>query len=137
MKQLTKEERLALSQYRFERAHQTIEEAEYMRKGGYYNAAVNRLYYACFYAASGLLMANDIAAATHSGVKTLLSKHFVKTGLLSYEHGATFSTLFGKRHSGDYEDFVYCDAETVDFLLPKAVGFINAVEALAANGRQL
>lgn len=57
MKQeLTPEHRIALIQYRFERAYQTLKEADYMRDGNFYNAAVNRLYYACFYAATGLLV---------------------------------------------------------------------------------
>lgn len=49
MKQeLSPEHRLALIQYRFERAYRTLEEADYMRGGNFYNATVNRLYYACF-----------------------------------------------------------------------------------------
>lgn len=121
MKQeLSPEHRVALAEYRFERAHQTLEEADYMRDGNYFNAAVNRLYYACFYAASGLLVAKGIEVGTHNGVKTMLSYHFVRTGLLSLEHGATFSNLFDKRHSGDYEDFAYCDAALVDFLRPRS-----------------
>lgn len=57
MKQeLSPEHRLALIQYRFERAYRTLEEADYMRGGNFYNSTVNRLYYACFYAASGLLI---------------------------------------------------------------------------------
>ena len=44
----------------------------------------------------------------------MLSYHFVRTGVLSLEHGSTFSNLFDKRHSGDYEDFAYCDAALVD-----------------------
>lgn len=56
MKQeLSPEHRVALIQYRFERAYKTLEEADYMRVGNYFNAAINRLYYACFYAAIGLL----------------------------------------------------------------------------------
>ena len=132
--ELSPEHRLALTQYRLERAHSTLEEADYMRAGNYFNAAVNRLYYACFYAASGLLVAKGIDAATHNGVKTMLSHHFIRTGLLAMEHGATFSNLFDKRHSGDYEDFAYCDAALVDYLRPRARAFIEAVELLAKKG---
>ena len=128
--QLTPESRAALVAYRLERANSTLEEARYMRNGSYFNAAINRLYYACYYAATALLVLNNIEAATHSGVKTMLSLHFVRTGLLSLEHGVTFSNLFDKRHSGDYEDFAYCDAALVDYLLPRAESFIKAVEAL-------
>ena len=132
MKQeLSPEHRIALVQYRFERAYLTLKEARYMRKGDFFNAAINRLYYACFYAATGLLIARVIDAGTHNGVKTMLSFHFVRTNLLSLEHGSTYSNLFDKRHSGDYEDFAYCDAALVDYLLPRAEAFIKAVETLA------
>ena len=43
---LTDDSRRALVRYRIERAKQTLKEAEYMRDGGYYNASINRLYYA-------------------------------------------------------------------------------------------
>ncbi|MBP3518970.1 MAG: HEPN domain-containing protein [Parabacteroides sp.] len=131
MKQeLSPEHRAALVGYRLERARSTLEEANYMRNGNYYNAAINRLYYACFYAASALLIAKGIEASTHNGVKTMLSFHFVRTGLLGLEHGTTFSNLFEKRHSGDYEDFAYCDAALVDYLLPRAESFIEEVHKL-------
>ncbi|MCE9457937.1 hypothetical protein [Phocaeicola dorei] len=42
-------------QYRIERVYKTLKEADYMRVGNYFNAAINRLYYTCFYAAIGLL----------------------------------------------------------------------------------
>lgn len=130
---LSPQHRVALVQYRLERAHKTLKEADYMRKGDFFNAAVNRLYYACYYAATALLVAKGIEATTHSGVKTMLSYHFVRTGLLSLEDGTTFSNLFDKRHSSDYEDFAYCDAALVDYLRPRAQAFIEAVEKLAGK----
>ena len=71
--QFTPEHRIALVQYRFERAYLTLKEADYMCKGDFFNAAINRLYYACFYAATGLLIAKGIDTGTHNGVKTMLS----------------------------------------------------------------
>ncbi|HKM13185.1 MAG TPA: HEPN domain-containing protein [Bacteroidales bacterium] len=128
--QLSDEHRMALVKYRLERAIKTLEEAKYMRKGNFFNAAVNRLYYACYYAVTALLLARNIEANTHSGVKTMLSFHFVRTGLLSLEDGATFSNLFDKRHSSDYDDFTYCDAALVDYLIPRSEDFIKAIEKL-------
>ncbi|HHU27508.1 MAG TPA: HEPN domain-containing protein [Bacteroidales bacterium] len=128
--QLSDEHRMALVTYRLERARKTLEEAKYMRKGDFFNAAVNRLYYACYYAATALLLARNIEANTHSGVKTMLSFHFVRTGLLSLEDGTTFSNLFDKRHSSDYEDFTFCDAALVDYLLPRSEDFVVAIEKL-------
>lgn len=67
---LDSESRAAIVNYRLERAYETLKEADYNTAGGYYNAAVNRLYYACYYAASALLLNCEIEANTHNGVKT-------------------------------------------------------------------
>lgn len=127
---LSEESRLALVTYRMERAHDTMKEAEVMRREAFYNAAVNRLYYACYYAAVALLLKFNYQSQTHAGVKTLLGLHFVSTGKLSVREGKTFAMLFQKRHSGDYDDFAYCDREMVDELYPQAEEFIQAVQRL-------
>lgn len=127
---LTPENRLTIVNYRLERAYETLKEADYNTDGGYYNAAVNRLYYACYYAASALLLSREIEAHTHNGVKTQISMHFVRTGLLSIEHGTTFSLLYEKRQAGDYSDFVYCDLALVNTLRPRAEAFVKAIEEL-------
>lgn len=127
---LTPEQRADLVAYRLERAHQTMDEARYLYDGGYFNASVNRLYYACFYASMALLISRGLNAAIHNGVKTILSKEFIRTGMLDMEHGVTFGDLFNKRHTGDYDDYAFCDASTVDYLSPRAQAFIDAVEAI-------
>ncbi len=127
---LNAESKKALVQYRLERAVNSMEEALYMVKGGYYNAAINRLYYACYYAVVALLLEHDIPAQTHHGVRSMLGLHFTSKGKLSSEANRTFSTLFEKRHSSDYDDFVYCDQEMFDELYPKAEAFIEEVKEL-------
>lgn len=126
---LTSEQRADLVDYFFERAHESIDEAKYLRDGGYFNGAVTRLYYACFNASRGLLTAN----ATHHGVKTMISMEFIRKGLLGIEHGATLNDLFNQRQASDYEAYAFRDASSVAFLLPKAESFIEAVETLARN----
>lgn len=127
---LDSQTRAAMVDYRLERAHDTLAEADYNVAGGYFNAAVNRLYYACYYAASALLLSRHIEVGTHNGVKTQLSMHYVRTGRLSIEHGATFSLLFEKRQSSDYNDFAYADITLVNMLRPRVETFIQAVEKL-------
>ena len=60
----------------------------------------------------------------------MLGLNFVSKGLLANEHGKTFSRLFEIRHSGDYDDFVYCDKEMIDEYTPKAEAFINAIKEI-------
>ena len=127
---LDEQSRQSLVRYRLERADETIIEAKLMASEGHYNATMNRLYYACFYAATALLVANDIPSASHAGVKTMLSLHFVAKGKLDKEYGKTFSRLFEIRHTGDYDDFVYCDKEMANEYTPKAEAFIQAIKEL-------
>lgn len=125
-----KESKIALINYRTERAYETLNEAQYNADGGFYVAAINRMYYACYYAVIALLLKYEISAQTHSGVRSMLGLHFVLKGIVSKEDGKTFNDLFEKRHSGDYDDFVICDQEMVDNLLPKAKHFIDAISQL-------
>ena len=127
---LDEQSRAALVKYRLDRAEETVKEAGILAKEAHYNAAINRLYYACFYATSALLVANGFTVSSHAGVKTVLGLHFVSKGLLPIEHGKTFSRLFEIRHSGDYDDFVYCDKEMVDEYTPKVEAYITAIKSL-------
>lgn len=134
---LDNQSRKSLIKYRINRANETVKEAELLAKEGYYNAAANRLYYACFYAAQALFVANNLTTSTHAGVKTMLGLHFVSKGMLEKEHGKTFSRLFEIRHSGDYDDFVYCDKEMIEEYTPKAKSFINKIAELLKEDKTI
>lgn len=127
---LDEDSRRALIAYRIQRAYETLKEAEVMIRESFYNASVNRMYYACYYAAVALLLKFDIQAQTHNGVKTMLGLHFISTGKLPLKIGKTFSTLFEKRQSGDYDDFVYCDREMVEDLYPQVKLFIDSIKEM-------
>ena len=90
---LDKESRDSLIVYRTERAYGSLKEAKLMAEGEFYNASINRLYYACYYMAVALLLKNNISAQTHSGVKTMLGMHFTSKGKLSISASKIFTTL--------------------------------------------
>ena len=55
-----------------------------MHSTAHYNTAVNRLYYACFYAVNALLLKYGIPAHTHNGTKSMLGLHFVSNGKIPH-----------------------------------------------------
>lgn len=124
--QLTEETKIALSRYRMDRANATISEIEMLKNAGYYNTAINRMYYACYYAASALLGRIGVVPTSHAGVKQQLGIHFVVNGKISKELGRYYSILFERRHSSDYDDFVFTGVDEVNELLPKAQEFIES-----------
>lgn len=133
---LSPTDRTALVNYRLARAEETLAEAAYNAQGEFYNTAVNRLYYAAFYAASALILANGIEANTHAGVKTMLALHFIKAGKLEPTYGRIFLTLFENRQSGDYEDFVYCDIDLYNSLRPQAESFVKRISEMILPSEQ-
>ena len=122
--------RKALVDYRLERAYSTMKEATVMTEKEFFNAAVNRLYYACYYATEALLLKHKIEAKSHAGVKAMLGLHFVSKGLVPVSIGKILSTLYEKRQSGDYDDFIYCDKEMTDDLTIQAQTFIDYIGKL-------
>ena len=127
-KTLTDEQRRDIVRCRMESAESTLAEVETHRANGFYNTAVNRLYYACYYAATAILIANGIEVKSHDGVRMNLGKHIVQEGILSPELGRYFSRLFSKRSTGDYDDFFNHNIETVDELMPDAKLFIQTIK---------
>ena len=131
MKDSFDEESIAgLVTYRIQRAKETMFEAKLLLDQDCFNASINRLYYACYYAVIALLAKNGISAQTHGGAKQMLGLHFVVTGKLSPKVSSFYSTVFEKRHSSDYDDFAFSDRETVEKLYPQALEFIATIEEL-------
>jgi len=53
--------------YRMEKAKATIAEIEVLIEKKFWNLAINRMYYACFYAVSALLVKRDVHTSSHGG----------------------------------------------------------------------
>ena len=132
--ELTPQQRYDIVTYRIENAQKTLGEIKDLVALKYYNTAANRMYYACYYAASALLIANGIATKSHDGVKQMFGLHFIKTGVLPMHLSSIYSTLFKRRLSGDYDDMFDNTLESVTELYLKAQEFISAVKDMLTNG---
>ena len=130
---LSEEEKKVLIDLKIERANEAIEEVPYLVEQGYYRTAANRLYYACYYAVSALLLKEGYSAHTHNGIIALFSMNFVKTGIISNEEGKLYRSLFELRLTGDYDEVKIIDKEDVVSRLQPAQQFITAVENLINN----
>ena len=118
------------SNYRIQKAKKTIVEVEIHIQNEFWNTAINRMYYACFYAVSALLVKHGIETSSHKGIRQLFGKMFVKTGEFDKNLAKHYTDLFEKRHKGDYNDFFDFDKETVIRLLPISKEFIRVIEDL-------
>ncbi|CAN5730054.1 HEPN domain-containing protein [soil metagenome] len=114
--------------YRIGKAKETLRAAQVLIENNLWNSAVNRLYYACFYAVSALLEHSALTAKTHTGVKSQFFLHFVKAGKISMELGKLYADLFDGRQKGDYNDFYDFEEETVVALFQSSKELLRKIE---------
>ncbi len=120
----------AYIRYRLEKAQEVYGAAQVLCDANQWNSAVNRLYYACFYSASALLLNRHISAKTHSGVIGQFSEQIVRSGLVSVEDFRVYAKLLNWRSKGDYNDLYDFCKEDVMPMMPKVRHFIDVVASL-------
>ena len=133
---LTEIERKEIVTYRLENAKTTFAEIPILLENKLYKTAANRLYYSCYYAATALLINNGHEAHTHTGVKTLLSLHFISTNIIDKSFSKMYRQLYNLRQTGDYEDLVNIDEDDVKPFIEPAKEFIAIVEKLISSSQQ-
>ena len=121
---------LELIVFRRDRSLATIEDALILAESGRWNACVNRLYYACFYAISALLLLGGHSSTRHTGVRSLFNLHFVRTGIVSKDLARVYNDLFERRQEGDYVDFVLFREEQVQPWLSQGQRFVQEINTL-------
>jgi len=94
---MNSEERVQLVAYKLSRARETLAEVEILIKNKLLHTAVNRLYYACFYAVSALLINSEIKARKHAGAKQMFGLHFILPGAIPLYLGDFYTTIFEMR----------------------------------------
>jgi uncharacterized protein (UPF0332 family) len=116
--------------HRLQKAKDTLTEAKGSAEMGFWCTVANRVYYACYYAVTALLIKNGHPTHTHHGVFTLFGKHFVHTGIVSKEQNKLFGKLLELRQTGDYSDTVVIEEKNIKPLLEPAENFIKTIEQL-------
>ena len=127
---LTEIERKEVVKFRLEKARDTFAEIPVQMENKFYRTAANRLYYACYYAATALLINDGYETHTHSGVKTLLGLHYISENKIEKSLGKMYRQLFNLRQTGDYEDWVSIDEDDVKPFIEPAEKFIAEIEHL-------
>jgi uncharacterized protein (UPF0332 family) len=92
--------------------------------------AVNRAYYACFYALSAVLLAGGRKYVKHSGVRAALHRDLIRTERLDPSWGRVYDRVFENRQRGDYQELVVFDAEHANELCEEATEFVAQMRRL-------
>ena len=122
------ERKVEAMRFHLSKAFQLMDDVEVLMQNGRYTSIISRLYYACFHAASALLLTHVLTSKTHKGLHVLLHQHLVLSGILARSQAKFFARLFEERMEDDYGDFYIADKDDVASYIDPAKGFISNIE---------
>ncbi len=120
-------------QYWLRKADAALESAHAEFQARRNDFAVNRLYYACFYAASAVLLAAGKTFVKHAGLRGAVHQDLVKTDKLAVRWGKVFDRIFESRQSADYVELHEFDAAQLVEMIAEAEGFVAEMKRLLSK----
>lgn len=127
---LNDSERQTIVELELRKADINMAQAQLAADNGYWDLVANRLYYALFHAACGLMVRNHLIVNSHKGCVMLFNRHFIREGIISVEDGRIFSMLQTKREEADYNCYLEATEEEIAPLLPRAQHLIDIIKQL-------
>ena len=103
-----------LCNYRIDQAKETINVAKLCFENGHYKDAINRAYYAAFYAVKAVLALDNIDFKRHKDVVATFNRDYIASGMYEKEIGRLLSRLQKKRENSDYDDFYIASKEEAE-----------------------
>lgn len=100
-----------LCAYRMAAAQETLQVAKECLNGNHYKDAINRSYYAAFYAVKAVLALEEKDFKRHKDVIAYFNQNYVATDIFPRELGRKLARLQQKREKSDYDDFYIASKE--------------------------
>ena len=107
-------------QYWLGQARDALASARAELAAGRRHFAVNRVYYACFYSASAVLLKQGRTYVKHGALRAAVHRELVKTGRLDAQWGRFYDFAFSRRGQADYAELVAFDEPQVAEMTQKA-----------------
>lgn len=120
---------MALVHYRIQNAHEALRESQILLEASAFMGAVNRAYYAMFYALLAVLVANRLSTAKHSGAIALFDREFVKKGIFPKSLSRSLHIAFDRRQRHDYGEMLAATYEVAQDTLSAARIFVQTLES--------
>jgi uncharacterized protein (UPF0332 family) len=137
---LSRDEKVELARHRMAKAASLLADGETLLRASSFASSSNRSYYAALSAARALLVIRGTDPESHEGVKVLLSREYIRTGILARGAAETFRVLQARRMDSDYGDFIEIGTDEATDSLARARQFVEqagaALETLLRDMRQ-
>jgi len=110
------------------KAVERLRVAEKLFRGGDYEDAVSRAYYAMYHAARAALSHVNIFPKTHEGVVAEFGRKFVLTGIFSKELGKNLAEVKAARETYEYGATATIGKSEAEAILSNAKVFVSTIK---------
>jgi len=124
------EARQAVIHHWLDKADHALAAARREHAAGDLGLAMNRVYYACFYAATAVLLRDKREFTKHAGVRAAIHQHLVKPGRISTAMGTFYDQVFRERQEADYTAMTEFEPATVADRITQAELFVAEMRRL-------
>lgn len=131
------QQRADVVRYWWSKAEESLASAQREVEAGALAYAMNRIYYAAFYAVSAALLDRQTSFKKHSGVRAAFHREFIKNGMLDSNWGKFYDQLFEDRQEGDYVALIEFERDYVLSQLARCHDFLNQLRPLIASLKQM
>ena len=117
-----------LIDYRLQQADDSVLEARTLAKVSLWRGAINRAYYAMFYATLALTVQKQQVISKHTGVIAFFDKEFIRTGVFPKEMSRSLHFAFERRQNSDYGELLSENPEEAMRAIDEAAEFAQKVK---------
>ena len=130
---LSDEQRKTILALRLKSAEQALADASTLLASGSVCGAMNRCYYAIFYAAYALAIRDGRTFRKHVGIIAFFHKEYLKTNRLPRDLGRIFQKAFDDRCEADYFDAARFSLDDATESLEDARRFVAELRSFLAT----
>ncbi|MEW6046899.1 MAG: HEPN domain-containing protein [Bacillota bacterium] len=115
----------------WKKAEESLAAARSEYQAGRLSFAVNRLYFALFYAVTAVLAQQGLSYRKHTAVRAAFHRDFVRTRRVPESDGRLYDDLFNQRQQSDYDPLAQFDPARVGAYVERVEAFLRRFRALA------
>jgi uncharacterized protein len=129
--------RNVLAQNWIRKARETLAAADQLVRAESPVSAVNRMYYAAFYAVQAVLIMDEKSFHRHGAVRSALHRDYVRSGRVPPEIGELYDELFDDRMEGDYAPTTSFPVHEMPTLLARTSQLVELLSAMVPPAKSI
>ena len=133
---MNRDEIMALSSIRFQKALATLESAKHDINEDDYLSANNRVYYAMYYAIRSVTILKGFDSKKHDKILGFFNREIVANAIISKDYGKIINKIKRVREKNDYDDFYIIDKEDTAKNLESVEKLIFEIKGLIEKAKE-